>query len=65
MMISVKFNAVKTKIVNLRFVTPQAFVLPTNLAIKHEIAIELEQLLPRKENVLVGTIKKRLQHKKV
>ena len=57
MMISAKLNAVKTKTVNLRFVTPQGFVLPTNLAIKHEIAIELEQLLPRKENVLVGIIK--------
>ena len=65
MMIRVKLNAVKTKIVNLRFVTPQGFVLPTNLAIKHGIAIELERLLPRKENVLVGTIKKRLKHKKV
>ena len=54
---SVKLNAVMTKIVNLRFVTPQGFVLPTNLAIKHEIAIELEQRLPRKDNVLVGIIK--------
>ena len=62
MMISAKLNAVKTKTVNLRFVTPQGFVLPTNLAIKHEIAIELEQLLPRKEYALVRIVRKRLKY---